>query len=431
MSIFGSSGIREIADERLLGLALQVGLALGQDYRAVVIGRDSRTSSAPLANALAAGLSFSGALVHDAGLLPTPALAYAAREFHLGAMVTASHNPPEYNGIKIFNPDGSGFGADQRQKLEAVLSKESGKSVSWDRMGTLSPYPHAVEKHLQAILSGVNVRAGLKVVVDCGCGAASLVTPYLLARLGCKPVALNSYPSGFFPRPSEPLPENLSELIKSVTAFGADLGLAHDGDADRVVAVDHKGRFVPGDKLIIILARQTGAKKLFVNIDSSMAVEEQGFDVARTRVGDAYISEDLKARGGDFGGEPSGAFMFPRLSYCPDGIYGAALLVQAASQRPLAEWVDEIPEYPILRGATPGTKDRMPAIEEKLARLNPLRTDRTDGLRLTLADGWLLVRPSGTEPKIRITAEATTGRRAEEIFESGRRLVEESIVDSR
>jgi len=240
----------------------------------------------------------------------------------------------------------------------------------------------------------------------------------LLTALGCEAIPLNCDPTGFFPRPSEPSPENLAVLKDKVVASGADLGLAHDGDADRVVAVDHKGRFVSGDKLIAIMAHQIQAKKLFINIDSSMVIEEQGFEVIRTRVGDAYISEELK-KGGDFGGEPAGAFIFPRMSLCPDGILGAALIVQAASRRPLAEWADGIPEYPIVRGAVKGAADRMPAIEARLSAMNPSSINKIDGLRLTFTGGWLLVRPSGTEPKIRITAEAKTRQRAEELFQRG------------
>ncbi len=422
MSLFGSSGIRQIADENLLELSLKVGLALGHEYETVVVGRDTRTSGDALTKALMAGLSFSGATTFDAGVVPTPTLAYVARKFSVGAMITASHNPPEYNGIKLLNPDGSSFDAIQRGKLETALSDAGLRAAAWDGMGTNQSYFGAVEKHIEAIVSNVSMGRCLKIVVDCGCGAASAVTPNLLRRLGCETIALNSHPSGFFPRPVEPLPENLADLGKSVAALGADLGLAHDGDADRVVAIDNKGRFVAGDKLLIILARQLNAKKLVVNIDSSMVIEELGFKVIRTKVGDTYISEELK-RGGDFGGEPSGAFIFPRFSYCPDGIYGASFIAQAASMKSLSQLADEIPEYPILRGTVPGNKDLMPCIEEKLNGLNPMSIDKTDGIRVNFHDGWLLVRPSGTEPKIRITAEARTRQRTDQIYQAGHRAI--------
>ncbi len=421
MSIFGSSGIRQIADSRLLELSLRVGLALGRDYPSVIIGRDTRTSSEALKNALAAGLSFSGSRPADAGVIPTPTLAFASREFALGAMITASHNPPEYNGIKLFNPDGSAFDAYQREKLEAALAGMAAVT-SWDKMTPGLTYSEAVQKHLDAIVSRVQLKTPLKVVVDCGCGASSLVTPYLLTRLGCETISLYSYPSGHFPRPSEPSPENLSVLRQTVVACGADLGLAHDGDADRVVAVDSKGGVLPGDKLLIILARHIAAKRLVINMDCSMVIEDQGFEVVRTRVGDAYLSEALK-KGGDFGGEPAGAFIFPGLSYCPDGIYGAALTVCAAAERPLSERAAEIADYPIVRGAVKGTRDMMPEIEKRLLALGSGSVDRTDGLRLAFPDGWLLVRPSGTEPKIRVTAEARTPARARELFEMGKEAV--------
>lgn len=427
MPLFGSSGIRQIADEHLLKLSLKVGLSLGSEYESVIVGRDTRTSGQSLDKSFTAGLTFSGATVFEAGILPTPTLAYAARKFSLGAMITASHNPPEYNGIKLFNIDGSAFDVIQRDKLEKKLRKARLSAVSWDKMGTTKYYAGAIEEHISAVLSNTTVSRKLKVVIDCGCGAASAVTPELLRRLGCEVVALNSYESGFFPRPVEPLPENLTDLSRSVKAIGADLGLAHDGDADRVVAVDENGSCIAGDKLLIILARQVEAKKIIVNIDSSMVVDKCGFEVVRTRVGDTYISEELK-NGGDFGGEPSGAFIFPKLTYCPDGIYAAALIAQAASARPLSELAENIPEFPILRGAVPGNIDLMVGIEEKLNAYKPLSTEKIDGIRFNFNDGWLLLRQSGTEPKIRITAEASTTQRADEIYQAGYRAIMSGLI---
>jgi len=422
MSLFGSSGIRQIADENLLALALKVGLCLGREHQRVILGRDTRTSGEALAGALAAGLLFSGAKTFDAGIVPTPTLAYVAQGFDRGAMVTASHNPPEYNGIKLLNPDGSSFDSRQRSRLEGLLADDGLRAVGWEEIGVSADYVGAAQEHISAIAANVSVERYLKIVVDCGCGPASTVTPNLLRMLGCEVIALNCHHSGFFPRPVEPLPENLTDLSKSVIALGADLGLAHDGDADRVVAVDGKGRFVAGDRLLVILAHQVKARKLVVNIDSSMAIDDQGFQVVRTMVGDTYISEELR-KGGDFGGEPAGAFIFPSFSYCPDGIYGAAVIAQAASVRPLSQLADEIPEYPMLRGSEPGSRDVMPSVEDRLNALNGVSIDRTDGIRVSFLDGWLLVRPSGTEPKIRITAEARTRERVQEIYRAGQRAV--------
>ncbi|MDZ4246834.1 MAG: phosphoglucosamine mutase, partial [Dehalococcoidia bacterium] len=220
-SLFGSSGIRQIADRKLLELALKVGMCLGAEYKSVITGRDTRTSGEAIKKALEAGLMFSGSEVSDAGTVPTPTLAYAGRRFTLGIMVTASHNPPQYNGIKIFNPDGSAFDAVQRQNLEATLSKNDFCSVGWQKMGKGLNYPGAVEEHKKAILSHLKLGAGLKIVLDCGCGAASVISPGLFKKAGCEVIELNCSASGFFPRPSEPSPENIGQLAERVISSGA------------------------------------------------------------------------------------------------------------------------------------------------------------------------------------------------------------------
>lgn len=262
----------------------------------------------------------------------------------------------------------------------------------------------------------------LKVVVDAGGGAASLATSQLLERMGCQVMALNCQPTGLFPRPSEPTPESLGELMAAVRETGADLGLAHDGDGDRLVAVDGRGLFIPGDKLLVLLARHLGVKRLVTTVDASMALEEQGFGVVRTRVGDAFVSEELR-RGGDFGGEPCGAWIFPRVSFCPDGVYAAAVLAHVASLQPLAEMVDSLPAYPILRGSLPWANQTVDGLQDKLMGLKPHSISTVDGVRLDWEDGWLLVRASGTEPRIRLTAEARSQKRAQELYNWGQQAI--------
>jgi phosphoglucosamine mutase len=418
MKFFGSSGIRDVVNKELVLLALEIGLSVGRSYRSTVVGRDTRTSSDALKHALISGLLAAGSRAYDAGIIPTPTLAYAARTFESGAMVTASHNPPQYNGIKLCNPDGSAFDSRQRKEIEADLANRTSRLAPWDRMQAYSIYAGAIEEHIEYVLENSSMLSKLKVVLDCGCGAASLVTPHVLRKLGCELVTLNCYPSGYFPRPIEPTPDNLETLITAVRDTGADLGIAHDGDGDRMVAVDDKGRFVPGDKLLAVFALSLKAKRVVTTVDASMALEDLGFQVIRTKVGDAFVSEVL-TKGGDFGGEPSGAWIFPQISYCPDGIYAAAHIAQIASENKISKLVDDIPSYSVLRGSVRGDGAVMAKLEQRLMSMEADSVNTIDGIRLAFGDGWLLIRASGTEPKIRVTAEARTEERAQGLYDSG------------
>jgi phosphoglucosamine mutase len=428
MKFFGSSGIRTVFDDKLLMLAFRVGLAVGGDRGSVVVGTDTRTTGDALKYAVMAGLLAAGARCADAGILPTPTLAYVTREFDAGVMVTASHNPPEYNGLKLLNPDGSSYDTPQQEKIEAALEEPSFAVAGWEDVERGGLYQAAVEKHLQAILKDFPVELGLKVVVDAGCGAASEVTPRLLESLGCEVIPLDCRNSGFFPRAVEPVEANLEGLKSAVVASGAALGIAHDGDADRMMAVDERGRFITGDKLLVVLARAVGAKDVVTTLDASMAIDELGLTVRRTRIGDTWVSEELR-NGGEFGGETAGAWVFPGISLCPDGIYAAARIAAVAAGQRLSGLVDAVPAYPLRRGNIAGRFAGTDGIEAALAPLGPRSASRLDGLKLDFDDGWLLVRPSGTEPKMRITVEARTGDRVDEIYEAAVSAVRESVKE--
>ncbi|UCE97999.1 MAG: phosphoglucosamine mutase, partial [Dehalococcoidia bacterium] len=350
MRLFGSSGIRRIVDDNLFELVLKVAHAVGSKYNRVVVGCDTRTSSDALKHLTMAGLMASGARVFDAGLLPTPSLAIIARKFDAAFMVTASHNPTEYNGIKLLNPDGSAFGATQQSEIEELVSHSSTNVVPWAEINSSEVYQGAIRQHINHIQQQIPGKHKVKVVLDCVCGAASVITPYLLQNMGCELIALNSNISGLFPHAVEPLPENLVDLMSMVRETGADLGLAHDGDADRLMVVDDNGNFISGDKLLYILAHDLNSEKVVTTIDASMIIDKANFDIVRTAVGDNYVSEELK-NGGDFGGEPSGAWIFPKSSLCPDGIYAAARLVDIASRKKISEIAASIPSYPNLRSS--------------------------------------------------------------------------------
>ena len=430
MQLFGTSGIRDIVDDRLVYLALRVGLTVGKVYGNVVVGRDPRTSGDVLKHALISGLLAAGARCSDVGMVPTPTLAFVARGFDAGVMITASHNPPEYNGIKLWNPDGSAFDLSQQKQIEEMISGDSLGVAPWGEIKDSGFLDGAVEQHVERILQDFSTVLKLKVVVDCGCGAASVITPYLLRKLGCEVEMLDCYPSGFFPRGAEPTESNLANLMKTTREVGADLGIAHDGDADRMMVVDEKGRFVSGDRLLVIFARAIKAKEVVTTVDASMAVDEAGFKVRRTRVGDSYVSAELRS-GGDFGGEPSGSWIFPNISLCPDGIYAAAQVAAIASRQKLSELVDSIPCYPLRRGDVSSEGVAIPRLESSLRAMKPLSVSDTDGIRLSFEDGWLLVRASGTEPKIRLTAEAKGEARLQQLYDDGLRAIKDCIESGR
>jgi phosphoglucosamine mutase len=414
MSLFGSSGIRRIADRNLMEIAFKVGFALGHTNKEIIIARDTRTSGNALKYALLSGLLSSGTVCHDAGIVPTPTLAVSLKGSQTGVMITASHNPPEYNGIKIFNADGSSFDSKQQAELETHIN-QSPVTASWDkRQDDCLLFSGAIENHINHIMKDISNISKVKIVVDCGCGAASVITPYLLRRLGCEVMAINSHPSGFFPRNIEPTESNLEDLMHICRDMNA-IGIAHDGDADRLMVVDEQGRFISGDRLMVILANQIKANEIITTVDASMVIENLGFKTIRTKVGDTYVSEKLK-QGGDIGGEPSGAWIFPVSSLCPDGIYAAAVVATIASENKLSSLAEKIPQYPILRGSILYNGVGVARVIRSLKEMKASRIDESDGCKLIFEDGWLLCRPSGTEPRIRVTAEAETETRVHELY---------------
>ena len=423
MRLFGSSGIRGLANVDVTAdLALAVGRVLGSVYGATVVGRDPRLTGEMLSRALVAGVLASGADATDAGMVSTPTLARGAKDYRCGVVVTASHNPAPYNGIKLWNPDGVAFDEAQQEEIEGALQREPVAHAAWNKVGTRHTRGDLEELHKQAILSTVG-HASLKVVVDCGSGATSTITPSVLREMGCKVTAMNAQPDGLFPgRDPEPTEENLELLRRTVRATESDLGIAHDGDGDRMVAVDEQGQFVGGDRLLAVFASREVKRAAVVPVDTSMAIDEMlpKAKVYRTRVGDVYVAQEVRRRKADFGGEPSGTWMFPRVTLCPDGVYAAAHLAALVAETPLSELVARVPRFPIFRTAVPFPAADREVVSQRIgAAMKGIdgRLETIDGWRISFDDGWFLVRLSGTEPKVRVTAEARTEARAKELYE--------------
>ena len=423
VSLFGSSGIRGIANREITPeLALAAGKAVGSLQGNVIVGRDPRLSGLMLADAFIAGALSTGADATEAGIVSTPTLARGAAEYNAGVVVTASHNPAPYNGLKFWNPDGMAFDEEQQAGIEAAMERGEFPKADWRGVGQRHTRWDLVRHHMDAILRECG-SAAIKVVVDCGCGATGAITPFVLQRMGCKVVALNAQPDGHFPgRDPEPSEENLSVLKHTVVAAKADLGIAHDGDGDRMVAIDEAGRFAGGDRLLPLFAKAEARHAIVVPFDASLVLDDllPGIAVHRTRVGDVYVASELKRRKADFGGEPSGTWIFPSSTLCPDGVLAAARLTAMVAEQRLSDRLAEIPHYPLLRGSVPFEPANRREIEAGLGvRVAALggRVERFDGWRVAFDDGWLAIRLSGTEPKVRIAAEARTEARAKEIYE--------------
>jgi len=411
--LFGSSGIRRKFDQTLIDTALNIGSALAYRSSDILVGIDTRKTSPLLAHLVISGIIGSGGSANIAGIAPTPSVAYATRTVKAGCMITASHNPEEYNGLKLFNQDGSSFTSVQQAETEELLKKRYW--TTWQHQG-IERVTDALTFHKNAILDNVHIKPGIAVVVDCGNGAGSVLTPALLAEGGAKPVCINCNPSGYFARPSEPLKEHLGHVGDIVKKTGSEGAVVHDGDADRMMAFDNKGRYIDGDHLLMLFAQYLDAKRVVTTSDASMIIEEIA-EVRRTAVGDTYVSEEL-LKWGDFGGEPSGAWIFPKISLCPDGPFAAALFCEIASEWDVARVLDAMPSYPILRESF--------FCETARDTIRALGAERpTDGIRLKNEDGWCLIRASGTEPKIRITAEGKNLQKTKEMLEKGRSLIKE------
>ena len=441
--LFGTSGIRgKVGHDITLDLAVNIGMAIasyaGGIGSKIVLGYDSRTSNVMIENAVTAGLLQCGCKVLKIGMAPTPLVGYATMKLKAdaGVMITASHNPPEYNGIKLWNPDGMAYRQDQERNIEEIIHKRNFKTVSWKDIGKVEDVKYVVSDYITDIIDQVNIKPGTKVVVDCANGAASYLSPLILRKVGCSVVAINSQPDGFFPgRMPEPSQKNLQELMKIVKAIGADIGIAHDGDADRMIAIDEKGRMGDFDKLLAIVCREIGGK-VVTTVDASLCtdkcMDEVGGQVIRTKVGDVHVAEAIEDNNAQFGGEPSGTWLHPNFCMCPDGILSALRVIELVQKYgPLSEQLDAIPSYPTIRDKVncenfqkelimENVKDKLHIILDDVVDVNQI-----DGVRISMADGsWVLIRPSGTESFIRITLEATNIEKAHMIRDQCAEFIE-------
>ena len=443
--MFGTSGIRgPIGETVTADLALSVGRAVGVDAESVVVGRDARDSGRALSDAVAAGLVESGTDVIDLGVVATPTAARAVdgENADAGVVVTASHNPPPDNGLKLWSRSGQAFDAARQERIATRIEAGNFELAAWDDHGDRTAGMDAEAAHRNALVeagrewfaSTAAAPEDLSVVVDVGNGTGG-VTADALYELGVSVETLNARPDGRFPaRPSEPTAETCESLCRCITALDADLGIAHDGDADRMMAVDDTGTFVSGDLLLATFAREAAREgtRVAAPVDTSLVVNDAldavGASLVHTRVGDVYVAERTKDEDVVFGGEPSGAWIFPEETLCPDGPLAAVRLAALVADRPLSDRVAAFDPYPIRRTTveTPAKTAAMDRVAAKGAELGGSVTT-LDGVRVSEPEGWFLVRASGTQPLVRITAEARDGDAADRLLDRAETLVTDAV----
>jgi phosphomannomutase len=412
---------------------------------AVVLGRDSRTSGPMFAHAAAAGLMSVGVDVIDVGVVPTPTVQLAVEHHHAGAglILTASHNPIEWNALKFVGPDGIFLDAEAGARVR-TLAEEGPPRMGWDGIGAMTEDREAVARHLDAVLAlpMIDVTAirakRFHVALDCVRGAGATAIPPLLERLGCRVSGINLEPDGRFPRAPEPVPENLGELGALVRESGAAIGLAVDPDVDRLALVDERGEPIGEDYTLAFAVRAvldgrssaTQSPTVVVNLSTSLVVEDAaraaGARLIRAPVGEANVARTIRDEGAVIGGEGNGGVMLPALHIGRDAPLGVALILHllATSGVTVSEMVASSPRYTIVKAKGPRGPELRPLYERLRTRFGDAETDERDGLRLSWPDRWLHVRPSGTEPIVRLIAEAPTAGEADALVAAARELLQ-------
>ena len=440
MALFGTDGVRGVANRDLtaelaLDLAVAAAHVLGEvgaiskNRPKAIVGQDSRASGEFLEAAIVAGLSSAGVDVYKVGVLPTPAIAHlvASTGADLGVMISASHNPMPDNGIKFFAKGGGKLDDSLEAAIEARLNEPWDRPVGKD-VGRVIVDESANERYIFHLLSSLSVNlAGIKVVVDCANGAASEVAPEVYARAGADVIAISNKPNGLN------INENcgsthLENLIAQVKSSGADLGIAHDGDADRCLAVDASGNLIDGDFILAILAKEwkvpTVVGTVMTNLGFIKAMSDSGIAFEKTPVGDRYVLEKMLASGHKLGGEQSGHIIMRDFANTGDGLLTALQLMSviAKSKKSLGELAQVMKRFPqVLINVNDVDKSKLGSSKALASAIGEFESK----LGTT---GRILLRASGTEPLVRVMVEAETESAAEEIAQKLATLVRSELA---
>jgi phosphomannomutase len=428
------SGIRGVIGQGFTSeTALNYARAFGAFLKKgkVAVGRDTRTTGPMIVSAVASGLLSSGCDVADIGICPTPTVELAVRsgDFSGGVAVTASHNPIEYNALKLIGKDGVFLSSGQGARVQEIYKSRKFNDRVWNATGKLSNEDTWIDFHLNSILeldfvsvSTIRER-GIKIVADCGGGAACYMAEKFFSKLGVNFKLIHSISTGEFPREPEPIPENLSDLCMAVKKNGADVGFAFDPDADRLAIVSEKGEAIGEEYTLALGSRYILSKiqgPMAVNLSSSMlndfVADEAGVKIYRSKVGERNVTEKLKRVKGVVGGEGNGGLIFPGLHWGRDAFLAAAVITQylADSGKRISELVAELPRFVMVKTKVNLTRSQ---VERKSRAIeNAFKGDkinRLDGIKISGKDRWVQIRASNTEPVARIISEAKDRETAE------------------
>ena len=405
--------------------------------RAVVVGRDSRVSGPMFHRVVLSALQSVGCDVIDIGLTTTPTCQLAVEHHHAagGLMISASHNPIEWNALKFIGPTGLFLENSEGVEMRGLIEKGI-RRARWDALGSITVDDRAVQRHIDRVLSipyvdveGIRARR-FAVALDCVRGAGAVIMPALLDRLGCRVTAINLEPDGRFPRPPEPVAENLGDLERLVLQSGAALGFAVDPDVDRLALVSDAGKAIGEDFTLALAARLVLRHRkgsIVTNLSTSRIVEdvakEAGVEAVRAPVGEVNVAVRMRDDRAPIGGEGNGGVILSEVHLGRDAPVGAALLLQLLHEegRPLSQIVASLPRYVIVKDKLDRPSSSLDTVYEALRSAFPGATaDTQDGLRLSWPDRWVHVRPSGTEPIVRVIAEAPTDREALDLVKRSR-----------
>jgi phosphomannomutase/phosphoglucomutase len=437
--LFGTNGIRGLVNVELTPeMAIKAGCAIGTFFgrKNLLVGHDARTSGTMLSKAVISGLTATGCHVFFAGMAPTPSLQFAVKNHKMdgAVIITASHNPPEYNGIKVIWSDGIETSHEQEVEIENIYFDNKIVFAEWDKLGTVQDLPGINDEYVQAIEKQVDplkiAQGHFHVVVDAANSVGGLTGPQLMRELGCKVTSINANIDGTFPgRMPEPRPENLTDLSATVKAIGADMGVAFDGDADRSIFVDENGTIYMGDKTFAIVIKQFLIKnpgaKIVTPVSSSTlikdTVEAYKGELILTKVGSVTVSQKMKELNAQLGGEENGGIFYGPHQAVRDGAMTTALLLDIMAQtgKELSALVAEQPQYFIEKGKVDCPDEKKEALLQKLLeQVKGENISTIDGVKIWFSDSSaILIRPSGTEPVFRLYAEAKNQEKALKLVE--------------
>jgi len=436
--LFGTNGIRGVVNKELTPeLAVKIGVAIGTFFgkSTLIVGFDARTSSPMLAKAVMAGLNAAGCNILFAEMAPTPALQYAVktRKVDGAVIITASHNPPEYNGIKVVWKDGIELSREQEIKIENIFFNKNFRLAEWHKIGTVQKLHEIIDEYIEAIKNHIDIsqiaEKKYHVVVDAANSVGNLAAPRLLRDLGCKVTTINGNIDGTFPgRTPEPRPEHLRELSLTVKAVGADLGVAYDGDADRAIFVDEKGEIYWGDKTFALVEKfflkDNPSEKIVTPVSSSTLVKDiadaYGGELVWTKVGSVTVSQTMKKLKAKLGGEENGGIFYGPHQSVRDGAMATALIldIMAKTNKKLSKLLSELPKYFIEKSKVECPEElKTKTLEKLIEQTKGLNTSTIDGVKIWFEDkSSILIRPSGTEPIYRLYAEAKKPEKAQQLI---------------